>query len=323
MTTRHRLFVGALAIGVSCVCVVMAAAAAGDRASTDADRWIMTAVAVALALGSHLLPALARRSLLANVLFVGCICTTMYHHAHYFAGAQHRAGQERAEAVATTAKAQALADELDANAATRPLPAVTKDLAQATAKAAQAALSLSRCKADGDKCGASEAAVAAAEARVQALADERAVALRVAELRRLVADEAAAHDGKRADQAADPVDAQLAALTGLSEKGVALVLALAQSLMLELLAVVLWMLALPEPAPVAQTAAAAEKSASFFEGKPETAPVNRPTEHRSLVTPTATPAPSRWWARWRHLWPWPVAATPSIDLTLFQPHRSM
>lgn len=153
---NNRIWIGALAVCVSAVCAVMAAAAAGDRASTEADRWIMTAVAIALALGSHLLPALARRSVLSKLLFVGCICTTMYHHAHYFAGAQHRAGQERAATVATTTKAQALADELAANAATRPLPAVTKDLAQATAKAAQAALVLSRCKADGDKCGVSE-----------------------------------------------------------------------------------------------------------------------------------------------------------------------
>lgn len=308
--TLRRVVIAALALGVSGVCAVMAAAAAGDRASTDADRWIMTAVAVALALGSHLLPALARRSMVVKVLFVGCICTTMYHHAHYFAGAQHRAGQERAAAVATTTRAQALADELAANADTRLLPAVTKDLAQATAKAAQAMLALSRCKADNAKCGSAEAAVAAADARVQALNDERAVALRVADLRRQIADESAAHDGKQADQAADPVDAQLSALTGLPEKAVALVLALVQSLMLELLAVVLWLLALPEPAPVAQTAT--EKSASFFGEKPETAPVNRPLEHRPSVTPTAT----RWWARWRHLWPWPVpAATPAMSIS--------
>ncbi len=316
MTRSYRLFCGALAVGVSGVCAVMAAAAAADRASTDADRWIMTAVAIALALGSHLLPALARTSWLAKVLFAGCIVTTMYHHAHYFAGAQHRAGAERAATVATTNKAQALADELAANADTRPLAAVTKDLAQATAKAAQAALVLSRCKADASKCGTAEAAVTAADARVQALTDERTVALRVSELRQQVAAEAAAHDSKQAAQAADPVDAQLAALTGLSDKSIALLLALAQSLMLEVMAALLWMLALP--ALTAQTATApAVLDEAQTVVTPTVATVATVTAPHGNATPvTPTPTPTRWWARWRHLWPWPAAhAIPHQSIT--------
>lgn len=86
----------ALAIAVSIVCAAMAAAAAAGRAVTTADQLILTAAAVALALGSHLIPALAPRNVLAYVLFGGCIAATIYNHAHYFSGSSHRAGTVRA-----------------------------------------------------------------------------------------------------------------------------------------------------------------------------------------------------------------------------------
>lgn len=143
----RRALSAALALAVSGVCAAMAAAAATERAGTSDDRTLVTAVAVALVLGAHLLPALARRHRLAQVLFVGCVLATLYHHAHYFAGVQVRAGAQRAAVVAPSGHAQALQAELQAHAATRALPAVAADLAQASAKLAQAQAGLARCTA--------------------------------------------------------------------------------------------------------------------------------------------------------------------------------
>lgn len=124
----------ALAIAVSIVCAAMAAAAAADRAVTTADQLMLTAAAVALALGSHLIPALAPRNVLAYVLFGGCIAATIYNHAHYFSGSSHRAGTVRAEQTPTSAATSTLQAELASNTA-RPLPTVAAELAQATTKA--------------------------------------------------------------------------------------------------------------------------------------------------------------------------------------------
>ena len=247
--TLHRGLCAALASAVSLVCAAMAAAAAAERAATSDDQTLVTAVAVALVLGAHMLPALARRNRLAQVLIMGCVAATLYHHAHYFAGVQARAGEQRAAAVAPSGHAQALQFELQAHAATRALPAVAADLAQASAKLAQAQAGLARCTAQsGERCHSAHASVLAADARVQALQDERTSAQRAAALRTQLADAAAAQDRQRAAQAADPVDARLAAITGLEVGTVAFASALLQSLLLELMAALLWTLALPATA---------------------------------------------------------------------------
>ncbi len=249
LQTLRRGLCAALASAVSLVCAAMAAAAAAERAATSEDQTLVTAVAVALVLGAHMLPALARRNRLAQALFMGCVAATLYHHAHYFAGVQARAGEQRAAAVAPSGHAQALQFELQAHAATRALPAVAADLAQASAKLAQAQAGLARCTAQsGERCHSAQASVLAADARVQALQDERTSAQRAAALRTQLADAAAAQDRQRAAQAADPVDARLAAITGLEVGTVAFASALLQSLLLELMAALLWALALPATA---------------------------------------------------------------------------
>lgn len=254
----RRGLCAALAVAVSGVCAVMAAAAAVERAATSDDRTVVTAVAVALVLGAHMLPALARRNRLAQALFMGCVAATLYHHAHYFAGVQERAGAQRAAVVAPSGHAQALQFELQAHAATRALPAVAADLAHASAKLAQAQAGLARCTAQsGERCHSAQASVLAADARVQALQDERSSAQRAAALRTQLADAAAGQDRQRAAQATDPVDARLASITGLDVGTVALVSALVQSLLLELMAALLWTLALPATAAIQTQAVAA------------------------------------------------------------------
>lgn len=291
----RRSVSAALALAVSGVCAAMAAAAAAERAASSADRTLVTAVAVALVLGAHLLPALARRNRLAQALFMGCIAATLYHHAHYFAGVQERAGVQRAAAVAPSGHAQALQAELQAHAATRALPVVAADLAHASAKLGQAQAGLARCTAQsGERCHGAHASVLAVDARVQALQDERSSAQRAAALRTQLADAAAGQDRQRAAQATDPVDARLASITGLEVGTVALLSALVQSLLLELMAALLWTLALPTPA-------AAQASAALAPAVASAAPaVSRPAQ--AVLPPVlASALPLLQWQRIRSL----------------------
>ncbi|MBX9935034.1 MAG: hypothetical protein K2Y10_00380 [Burkholderiaceae bacterium] len=280
----RRSLCAALATAVSVVCAAMAAAAAVERAATSDDRTLVTAVAVALVLGAHMLPALARRHRLAQALFMGCVAATLYHHAHYFAGVQERVGAQRAAVVTPSGHAQALQAELQAHVATRALPVVAADLAQASAKLAQAQAGLARCTAQsGERCHSAQASVLAADARVQALQDERSSAQRATALRIQLADAAAGQDRQRAAQATDPVDARLASITGLEVGTVALASALVQSLLLELMAALLWTLALPVPTAAQPVAVATPAVAAAV--PPISQPVTLPP-----VPPTALPA---------------------------------
>lgn len=320
LQTLRRGLCAALALAVSGVCAAMAAAAAAERAATSEDQTLVTAVAVALVLGAHMLPALARRNRLAQALFMGCVAATLYHHAHYFAGVQARAGEQRAAVVAPSGHAQALQLELQAHAATRALPAVAADLAQASAKLAQAQAGLARCAAQsGERCHSANASVLAADARVQALQDERTSAQRAAALRTQLADAAAMQDRQRAAQATDPVDGRLAAITGLEVGTVALASALLQSLLLELMAALLWTLALPATA-AAQVAVMPVAPVEAMAAMPPAPPTAPP----ALPVPTAARPRLQWHRiqnaalRWR-CWPsqWRARLTALIPPTLF------
>jgi hypothetical protein len=228
---------------------------------------------VALALGSHLIPALAPRNVLAYVLFGGCIAATIYNHAHYFSGSSHRAGTVRAEQTPTSAATSTLQAELASNTA-RPLPTVAAELAQATTKAAQAQANLSRCE---TRCTGLQAAHQSAQAKVLALTDERTAALRATAIRQQLAELAATADGKRAAAEQNPIDAQIATTTGLAMGTVSLATSILQSLMLEVMAALLWAIALkPKPQPTAQPA-------------PIDTPINAETpEPKVLAKATAT-----------------------------------
>lgn len=252
-----RVVAGSLALLSTAVCVGMAASAALERASTDTDRVMMAAIAVALVLGSHLLPALSRRSAITKLLFTACIIATVYNHAHFFAGAAHRAGENRAQSVSVSGHAVALQVELDAIVA-RPMAAVAVELARAKAKEAANQAAFARCQsATHGKCGSVRASVLVSAAQVQALQVEDDEAARAADLRQQLAAAAASRDAAQASQAADPVDAQIAALAGLSVQAVGTVAAVAQSLLLELLGAALWAVALPGAAVAVRVASSA------------------------------------------------------------------
>lgn len=246
-----RTVAGLLAFICTAVCIGMASSAVMERATTKTEQWVMLATAVALVLGSHLLPALSRRSVVTKVLFLVCIVATVYNQAHFFAKATHRASEHRAKTVAVSSHTLALQEELDSIVA-RPLVKVAADLAKATAQDAATQSALARCQVKTpDKCATAQVLGVATAAKVQALQVENTQAERAADLRRQLANAAAAHDVAQALQSADPVDVQLAAITGLSIKSIGTIAAVLQSLLLELLGAALWTVVLSTPTAAA------------------------------------------------------------------------
>ncbi len=276
-----RLSLG-LAVLTTAVGVSMAAAAALERAQAPLDRGLMTAAAVALALGAHLLPALARRWVGAWALWLGCVLATLYGHAHFFTASNQRAGDVRADAVQPTQQAQAWQRELDGLQA-RPLTVLAAEQARIESRFAQAEAAWQRCEQrTPGACRTAQVTVAGWRAQAAAHQTERAQAERAAELHRLLTAAAAQQDAQRQQQQQDPVDRLLAGWLGLPVAGLGLMSSLLQSLLVELLAAVLWTLAL-HPAADARPPVQAATPAT---------PLDAPPDAPTATPPRAAPAPS-------------------------------
>lgn len=278
---QRRLALSAAAI-TSGVGLAMAAAAALERGGSLIDRTLIAAISCVLVLGAHLLPTLSRGAL-ARLLWLGCVLLTAWNHASFFTAASLRAGSVRAEAVETRAQARALQADLDAIAA-RPLAAVSADLATAQARASAAAIALERCRAGAPHPAVPPAAAVAASAalpggclrladaaeqarrRSEALGVEQGEARRAAELRQRLVDAAARQDQARDLAALDPVSRALAGLTGLSPDGLGTGVAVLSAMVVELMAALLWSVALlPQagpPGPQAEDTSTAVASAA-------------------------------------------------------------
>lgn len=243
-----RVASAALATCITLVCVAMAAAAASERAPGGPERWLITALASLIVLCLHLAPVLLgqrwSRSVLVGV-YLPCLLVTLYGHAHFFMAAQARQGAVRAAAApnASDEQARVLHAQLDATVARAPA-VVAADLAQAEAGAARTAATLARCRAEGSACGAAAATDTAARARLTALRVEQAQADTAARLRERLASLTAADQDARVRAAVDPVDAELANLLGMQPRTLGLFMALLQSLLAEVLAGALWVVAL-------------------------------------------------------------------------------
>lgn len=278
----------ALAAITTAVGVVMAGVAAAEQAGTRLDVALMVAVAVVVALGAHMLPALAGRRWAAWLLWVGCLLATLYGHSHFFTTAGQRAGAERAGAVAASSKSAELRAELGAIKA-RPLAEVAAAQAQAVGKLARAEAALAQCEAKTPgKCLRAGAAVTVERANVEALAVESGQAKRATELRALLAAEAALQDAGRAVAAADPVDAKIAQLTGVQAASVGFVMSLAKSLIVEMMAALLWAIAL-KPAATADEPAQVE--AAPVRRRRKTAADAAPVADAPASASTAAPQP--------------------------------
>ncbi len=267
MKTKSLAF--GLASAASLAGIVIAAAAAMERGGSPVDRALMVGVSVVLVLCAHLLPAISR-SWASTVLWLGCLLAVAWGHASFFVASSQRAGGVRADAVMVSSRAQALQGELDGIQA-RPVAMVSADAAAATSRAANADAGRARCeRSTPGFCGQAAAGAKTAQARVSALTDELEQARRGAALRSMLADEAGRHDSARAGAGADPVAAALATLTGMSAGAWSTGVAVLSALLVELLAALLWSIALAKdtarPAPAARArrkAIAVEKPAAL------------------------------------------------------------
>ncbi|MFM2328058.1 MAG: hypothetical protein RLZZ494_161 [Pseudomonadota bacterium] len=254
----------ALALGITGVCVTMAAAAASDRGAGVADQALYTAVAGAFVVGSHVLPALSSRRPGMWLLSALCLVATLYHLGHYFGAAADRAGHQRATQASTGQGEQQtlIRRQIDAIKA-RPLADVAAEQAKATADAARATAAASRC---GGRCTSQQASVTAAQARIDALAVERQQADRRAGLEARLLTLSAAADSAASARRVDPMDAQIASVTGLPVGAVGLLATLAQGLLLEVLGIVAWTVAIPsQPRAEAQSESVRDAAAELGE----------------------------------------------------------
>lgn len=244
-----------LPLALATVCtgsgLVMAAAAAGVRGTTALDVGLLMSWAAILALGAHLLPALAQRlprgwQRGAWLVWVGCVLATLYSHTHYMHAAAQRAGAARAGAVVVdSAAARALAADLAVTQA-RPVALVAAEHAKAQGASAKAAAALAQCRRRPEaRCDMAEASATAATANAEALATELDEARRSAALREQQRTHAAEVDAQRTAAQADPVDAAIAQALGVRAEGVGLLISVAMSLLLDVLAALLWRMALP------------------------------------------------------------------------------
>src|SRR5512135_2043311 len=91
-----------LASFVTLIAAAMAADASFDRGGTLMDKVLLVSISVIAVLGVHLIPALARRRIVAWVIWVGCLVGAIYGHLTFFSHSALRAGEIRAAQSAQT-----------------------------------------------------------------------------------------------------------------------------------------------------------------------------------------------------------------------------
>lgn len=301
--TQRRLALGA-AFLTTIVGLAMAAAAALDRGGTLLDRALIVAVACVLVLMAHLLPSLSR-SVTARLLWLGCVVLTAWGHATFFTAAAQRAGEVRAEAVATTSQAQALESELQSIQA-RPLAVVSSELAAAQARADSAAITVERCRRTANAENTCQRQMAQADAtrlKVSSLFVEMKEAERVANLRTRLVEAAGEHDAARHSAAVDPVASSVASLLGIKAEWLSTGVSVLSAMMVELLAALLWSIGL-------QVGAAAS-AASAVERRPSSEPKKTVVRNAGAMIQTCVTGLRRLTLRWKAQLP----GRPHHDLT--------
>lgn len=240
-----RIFAGVFATGITGVCAVMAAVSAMERAPDMLGAAMFAGMAVAMVIGSHVLPGLARRNWIASAAFLVCIGVTLYNHAFFFDSRAKAMSQHREEAVPESVEVVRYEQEL-ARITARDLPVVAVDMAQAGTALAKASAALERCQAkDGARCTSAAAAVAIAQSKLDALHDERSQAVRAEDLRKQLTVAVDEHASKVRAAGISTVDATLASWIGVKTETVATAMSFLQSVVLEVMGALLWAVALP------------------------------------------------------------------------------
>lgn len=244
-----RAILPACAAATSSIGIAMSVASAMDRASAPADQLMLAAIGATITAAAHTLPAMTR-SVSGRLLWSACMAVTMYGHAGYFTSVIDRAGQHRAESVQQDGATLALREQLQAITA-RPTATIAADLGIAQRAAATASAAAHACS---RPCPALEGRSHAAQARVTALQTEIDEAHRADALRAQLTARAEQHDLRQRDAAADPAARALSSLSGLSSETLQGGVQLVSAALVELLAALLWSLAIgrrhaerPEP----------------------------------------------------------------------------
>lgn len=231
------------AIIFSAIGVGMSSVAAIDR-SVGNDRALMIAANVGVTLAAHTLLVFTRRPA-ALVIWAVCLSAVVYGHVTFVAGAMARSGQQRATAVPPTAEQAALTQQLNSITA-RPTATVAAALANALRTSAQADRMLATCTTSTPgRCATSRAVVTSSAARADALRIELTSAQQADALRARLSTAASDTDQRRITASADPAAAALSTLTGLPAAHLQSASALVTAVLIELIAVLLWQVAIP------------------------------------------------------------------------------
>ncbi|MFL9928828.1 hypothetical protein P0D88_06060 [Paraburkholderia sp. RL18-103-BIB-C] len=226
-----------LAVAASATSLSVAAYSGWERGDTCVERVTYTALAVVIASGVHLLPAMSQQRPLVvriavSVLCVAGLVVTLGGQAEFFALAQQHAGARRADTVPVVA-----AISHPEISSSRSLTAIAAD--QANARKALAVIDEQPCHVHCTDRRARRAALIATldelgtetnEAKRREVADDRQTVL---------ADDAMRLRDEMRD---DPVMTRLAALTGLAGDRVSLLLSLVCAGVLDGIGVVAWYL---------------------------------------------------------------------------------
>ncbi|MFM0753650.1 hypothetical protein [Paraburkholderia strydomiana] len=226
-----------LAVAATGTSLGVAAYSGWERGGTCVERVTYTALAVVIASGVHLLPAMSRQRPLVVRIAVSVLCAaglvvTLGGQAEFFALAQQHAGSRRADTVLLPAAVLQLQ-----GVSSRSLTAIAAD--QASARKALAVIDDQPCHV---RCADKRARRAVLMATLDQLDTEEAEAKRreaADDHRVLLADHAMRLRDEMRD---DPVMTRLAALTGLAEDRVSLLLNLVCASVLDGIGVVAWYL---------------------------------------------------------------------------------
>ena len=217
-----------LAVAATVTAISISVIGGEQRGGTRAERVVWVTLSIVLVLSAHLLPALVRGvprrvRLAGHLLWAACMLTAITSHAYFFLFSGQHVGLRRAEA------ASVVLTEITG----RSLTVVMSERAEVSARLATA-----NAQSCSGKCPTLEARRVTLAARLEALNAE------VSDIRRAqdLDDRAMTqHDALMTD----PVTARLATLLGTTGARVELLTGLAFSSVLEGVACLLWIIALP------------------------------------------------------------------------------
>lgn len=261
--------------------VLMAAQSGFQRGGSDIERWLWLGASCLIVCTVHLLPGLMHekpslKTLPVWLVWTGGFLFVIFAHSQFFTLAEIHAGQERiAQRTGTLSHNSSNVTPVLSNVTGRPVTVIAKELSKATATLAR----LPENKREEQK------------QLITALEREFKITQEVAAQQASEKQAQAEQINKLQD---DPVAHRLAALLGVKHDSVMLIAALFMALTLELIAVVLWKLALNQPEANAKSEIPTLTFSTVTEPHhtetvtPSNETVNQ--EQTIGVTPTVTPA---------------------------------